>query len=564
MSRSRRNKKRQGASGIPTVPTYSNGTAAEALAPVRPLHEVFAENELLSVDPDRGFVVVAPKPHLALAESPRPVDFREIGATGQATWGGYPRDEYNVKLQGHEGLRLYDQMRRSDGQVRQSLQLIKTPVIAGRWYVQPASTSDEDREVADFVWKCFTEYMTISFKQLLKESLTALDFGHWVWEIVYEPRIVDGTPRIVWKKFAPRHPMDILEWQYDRNGGPKAVTMNKEMGNSRTSEVRIPIDKLVVITWDREGGNLQGTSILRGAYKHWYFKDNLYKIDAIQKERHGIGVPIIKLPPNFSRTDAELADQIGRNLRVNEKAHVVLPPLWELEFAKLEGQPVDAVTSIEHHNRMILANVLGEFTQGQGDTAVFYELFLKSARFVGDVIADSFNQYAVRQLVDYNYSGVDYPTLMVRRIGETTDQRTMSFALRNYVGADLIRADQGMEDWIRTEMDLPRYDESTDRKLEEIERQQEQAELAHARSMEQVAARPAPVGNGEQGRTPNSGAGKQKNKGAKAGLPRQTPAKRKKDPGSNSRVGGPSNNSASEVDKDINKLSEELESLEAD
>jgi len=488
------------------------------------LADILREREVLSVDPEYGYIVTREKPtQLALLTE---VDFTELGTTGQTNYGSFWQDEYNPKLRGLQGLKVYDQMRRSDGQVRQSLLLLKTPVIAGRWYVQAASTSTRDRNVADFVWRCFTEFMTISFNQMLYESLKCLDFGFWVWEKVYDIRVVDGIPRIVWKKFAPRHPLQITEFDYDEHGGPRGIKMMRETANSAT-EVYIPIDKLVIVTWDREGGNVQGTSVLRGAYKHWYFKDNLYKIDAIQKERHGIGVPIIKLPPNFSKNDAKLANEIGRNLRVNEKAHVVLPPMWELEFAKLEGQPVDAITSIEHHNRMILANVLGEFTQGQGDTAVFNDLFLKSARFVGDTIADCFNQWAIRQLVDFNYSRVGYPELKVRRVGETTDHRTLSFALRNYVGADLIRADLPLENWLREETDLPLYDEETDRKIEQLKLQAEMQE----RQFEQQQQLQRESNAGQV-----AGGNKKSSKDNK-------PPQRRNTTGS-ARVGGPSNNSA--------------------
>src|SRR6202000_3063401 len=117
--------------------------------------------------------------------------------------------------------------------------------------------------------------------------------------------------------------------------------------------VNIPINKLLVFSFDKEAGNIEGISLLRSAYKHWYYKDTLYKIDAIQKERHGIGVPVIQMPPGWKKADKDLAEKIGRNLRTNEKAHIVLPPMWNILFAKLEGQPVDCLPSIEHHNQMI-------------------------------------------------------------------------------------------------------------------------------------------------------------------------------------------------------------------
>src|SRR5213076_1826132 len=125
----------------------------------------------------------------------------------------------------------------------------------------------------------------------------------YMFEKVWEPRIIKGKERLVWKKLAPRHPMDVKTWHYDENGGPAAVEMWAPSGDPIQPDVVIPIEKLAVFTFDREAGNVEGISVLRSAYKHWYFKYQLYKIDAIQKERHGLGIPVIKLPVGYSTKD---------------------------------------------------------------------------------------------------------------------------------------------------------------------------------------------------------------------------------------------------------------------
>jgi hypothetical protein len=231
-------------------------------------------------------------------------------------------------------------------------------------------------------------------------------------------------------------------------------------------QVFIPIEKMCVFTHDKECGNIEGISVLRSAYKHWFYKENLYKIDAIQKERHGIGIPVITLPPNFSDEDKRLADNLGANLRTNEKAHVVLPPMWEILMLKMEGQPVDALASAQEHDKMILRNVLGTFLDEGGNQEKAQEFFLKATQFIADQIRDVFNKYAIPQLVDFNWKTVtEYPELRVRRIGDFTDWRTMSFAIRNFVGANVLRPDDDLEEWIRQEMDLPKVDPDTIREV---------------------------------------------------------------------------------------------------
>lgn len=416
----------------------------------------------------------------------------EIGTAVASPWTAWTRREYNQELFGFKGLRVYDKMRKSDGTVRGTLRLGKTPVLSGRWDMIPASDSTRDQNIRDFVWKNLTQWMSTSWPQFLTEALLMLDFGYYMFEKVFahgEDVTADPTAKgkIVWKKFAPRHPMDVKEWFMDINGGPLSVDMwappvsvgdQTPWGSpSRVPNtfqggviqafqrwINIPIDKLLVFSFDKEAGNIEGISVLRSAYKHWYYKDNLYKIDAIQKERHGIGIPVVMLPVGYSPQDKALADQLGRNLRTNDRAHVVLPPNWTLTFAELKGHPVDCLPSIKHHDQMIPTSILGQFmVTEKTDIEEQHTIFLKATRFTADIVLDVINSYAIPQLVNMNWGRSVYPKLIVRRIGEQEDWRTLSFTLRNYVGAGIIVPDDKLENALRDDMGLPRIDAKTAR-----------------------------------------------------------------------------------------------------
>jgi hypothetical protein len=173
-------------------------------------------------------------------------------------------------------------------------------------------------------------------------------------------------------------------------------------------------------------------------------------------------VPIITLPPGYSKADLATAQQLGRNLRTNERAHIVVPPLWEVAFAKLEGHVVDAIKSIEHHNKEIEKNILGVFLEGGGKDEDQI-MFLKATRFIADIVCEIFNCYLVPKIVDYNFVRASYPKLRARRIGEQADWRTISFAIRNLIGAGALVPDDRMERYLRSEMDLPFADPATAR-----------------------------------------------------------------------------------------------------
>jgi len=392
------------------------------------------------------------------------VSINELGSSSPSPWISFNRREYNRALDGLNGLKIYDQMRRNDGTIKGTLRGVKTPVLSARWFIEACDknangeVSVADKNAANFIWKNLTELMSIGWTQVLTEALLSADFGYYMFEIVWDEKVVDGQDRIIVSKLAPRHPMDVKEWFYDANGGPVGVLMYDSEGNWQ-DDVYIPIDKLLVFTFDREAGNIEGISVLRAAYKHWYFKEQLYKIDAIQKERHGIGVPVIKLPPGFTDEDKRLAENMGRNLRTNERAHVTLPPLWDISFAKLEGQPVDALKSIDMHDKAIRESVLLNFMDPAHSTNEEDQMmFLKAQRFIADIICETFNLYLIPKIIDANFQRVGSIKLRARRIGEQADWRTLSFAIRNLIGCGALVPDDPLEEMLREEMDLPAID----------------------------------------------------------------------------------------------------------
>jgi hypothetical protein len=380
--------------------------------------------------------------------------------------------DYNYLFDGITALDTYDKMRRGDASVRAALRLAKTPVLAARWGVDAFDRNDAESVMhAKFIHDALFNKMTISWEQILTEAMLMLEFGWYGFEMVFDTLEWEGAPHTMWKKWAPRSPLDMGGdgWVYDEHGGPEGVWM---LGKEGQPDVFIEIAKMVVFTYDREANNMEGISILRSAYKHWYYKENLYKIDAIQKERHGIGVPVIKLPPGFTPTDKNLADELGRNLRTNEQAHVVLPPYWELMFAKVEGQPTNPIESIQHHDKQIAKNVLGQFvdTGAAASKEQEIDLFMKAIRFTADIVRATINKHAIPQLMNYNFPDVtDYPVLKARRIGEVNELRTLSFAFRNFVGANTIIPDDRLEEWVRDELDMPIPDKSTSRVEEKEE-----------------------------------------------------------------------------------------------
>lgn len=407
-------------------------------------------------------------------EVPRPSDYVEQGVN--SPFYAIPIEYNNALYPRIQALRTYEKMKRNDAQVRLSLRVCKFPVLGADWYVEPASSEQDDKDVAEFIEYNLFTFMTSTWFDVLTHILSFLDYGFSCIEEVFteaawRPDRAASNSRnyTMLRKLAPRPAVTLDRFEYDESGGPvgmwhKKADPNQQYQVLEDDPVLIPIDKMVIFTYDKEGGNLEGQSILRTAFQHWYYKNNLYKIDAIQKERHGIGIPDIILPPGYDDSDLKYAKDMARNLRTNEQAHIVRPMGWEVGFAKPEGQLTNALESAEHHDLMIVRNVLAQFINGtssagttgsRSNMATSFDMLLKSLRQIGAMVCSGLNQHLIPQLVDYNFTVQRYPTLKVRGIGESRDQQMLAAAIRNLVSENVISVDDDFEEYIRQLFDWP-------------------------------------------------------------------------------------------------------------
>lgn len=391
------------------------------------------------------------------------------GASGTYIVNGFLESDYNADLAGIAGLQKYDQMRRSDAQIRATLDVMALPIRSTEWYIEAGKneegeTDEACEEIRKFVEEALFQRMEQPWTEYLREVLTFFEFGFSVFERVYE--VADDH---VWiQKLGYRKQTTIYKWeQEDGTAGitqilPTPTTINGQL----FSQVSIPAAKLLIFSFRKEGDNYAGISVLRSAYRHWYIKDVLYKFDSIRHERQSVGIPYIKLPKAATQEDKDLATQILKDLRANEQSGIVLPSAeWEFGFCDLQaGNTSDVWKSIEHHNAMIAKNVLAMFMElvsGEGGSRALSEdqsdFFLLSLEAVARQIDDVHNRYLIQELVDLNFDvpGASYyPKLAHKKLG-TTDYGTLSTVLATLTGSGIITTDPELETWARKELDLP-------------------------------------------------------------------------------------------------------------
>lgn len=384
--------------------------------------------------------------------------FDEVGSTGTAFISGHlAEEEYNSELQGEKGRLVYDKMRRSDAQVKATLLVCQLPLRAGTWSIETASDEKQDVEIAEFIEDNLFKGMTITWDDFLRHVLLMLSFGFSPFEKVFELR----DDRIAWRKLAPRLPKTLYEWSLDNNGGLQGMTQFVWKGNAYEF-VTIPVEKMLVFTNEREGSNYEGVSILRAVYKHWYYKDHLYRIDAISAERHATGIPKFTHPATADDDAKNKLDVIGARLYAMEQMFVRLSEGYDMTIEGLTGSIRDIMPSIQHHNREIPKAILAHFLELGAENVGSYAMsrdqssfFLMALKATAKNISDTVNRYAIRQLVDYNWPGVKaYPVLKCGGL-ETRNMKEYSEAVTGLIREGALSYDEGLEATLRDMLDMP-------------------------------------------------------------------------------------------------------------
>lgn len=408
----------------------------------------------------------------------------EIGDSGTPIYSGIISDDYNPKFHGQRGVEIYDEMRKSDGTVSAVVQSVMLPILRAKWHLQPVDDTPESVAHKEFIEKALFEIPNTTWSDTLRQALLCMPLGVSVFEKVFEIRAIEGKDYIVWSKFAPRSARTIQAWQTE--SGEPGIQQRKTAGGV----VSIPMDKLLVFTHQKEGDNYDGLSILRPAYKHWHIKNTLYKIDAIAAERQGLGVPYAKLPEGFSEADRAKAEAILKNMRANDQAFLIIPKDYEIGFLDMFARTTrDLTPSISHHNREIAKSVLAQFLDlGSDATGSFAlskdqtNLFLQSLETVADSVCDIFNRYAIKQLIDLNFEGVEeYPRLCYADISRV-DAKALADTYNVLKNSGGLNNDSADEQYFRNLLGLPERTED----VEDMDQPEEDTEDVIDDTLEEV------------------------------------------------------------------------------
>ena len=420
----------------------------------------------------------------------------ELGVTGIKRTGGYIDEEFLPALRGRKAVRVFREMALNDSMVGALLFAIDKLIREVDWKVTPADQTDENVMAADFLESCRDD-MSHSWDDFIGEVLSMLTFG-WSWhEIVYKRRLgpwqkdpkkrskyEDGL--IGWRKMPIRSQETLMRWGFDESGGIRAMV---QMAPPIYKTTVLPIEKSVLFRTSVAKGNPEGVSLLRTAYRSWYFKKRLEEFEAIGVERDLAGMPVARVPSDYltaqpGTQQAKTVDafrKMVRGVRRDENEGLILPvafdrdtkqPLFDFELMSSSGTRMfDTNAIIQRYEQRILMSVLADFIlvghQEVGSYALHTDktgIFRAALNAITGTIADTLNRHVVPKLFDANGWRLDeLPTFEPTNIDPPDLNQLASFISATSAAGMQWFPDPELEKFVR---DIARLPEMTDETVE--------------------------------------------------------------------------------------------------
>lgn len=409
---------------------------------------------------------------------------RTLGRTGLNQHAGVVYEEWLPELQGERGRRVVREMLDQDPVIGGVLLAIRSIIMQVQWDVIPADKSPAAARWAELARTSLHD-MDTDFSDLISDILSFLPYGFSLEEPTFKLRQGDHRDPmkasmyddglIGWADWGPRAQTSVTRWGFE--GDQITGVYQGDGGN----EIFIPKEKLLHFKTSVHKGNPEGRSMLRNAYRPWYFKKHLEQIEAIGVERDLAGLPVAKIPAELFDEENRSADQAAvynaikkgvENIRNDESAAIIVPSdrdekghlLYEIELMSSPGQRQFETTQIiERWDTRILMSMLADFIilghEAVGSFALSNDktnLFATAMGAVIDIIESTLNRQAIKRLMKVNGA----PVALCPRL-EAQDIETNSLPDLGKFVADLAKGgfnlvDLETENYLRSQANLPR------------------------------------------------------------------------------------------------------------
>ena len=445
------------------------------------------------------------------------LNFSDYGSYGLRQYSGWIKEEFLRELQGREAARTYREMMDNSSIIGAMIFTVQQAMRKVTWRVDPAGQANAEAIKYAVFADSLRDDMSHTWDDFVVEMLSMLTYGYSVHEIVYKRRLGRNPPApkseeerpvnepenipqskyddglIGWRRLPIRGQETVLKWFLDENGQITGVTQQPWVGTL----IDIPIEKLLLFRPISHKNNPEGRSILRNAYRDYFFVKRLEELEAILFERMG-GFPVIFLPTDLidkaastntndpdvaaaQRTFAYYKNAIGR-VRIDEQMGLILPSdpyrdedgkptnirMYEFQLVTPQHgrQTVDPDKTIERYSVQMMMTLLADFiklgheVRGTNNLAVTrVDMFYAAIEGWLNAAADVLNRFALPRLFKMNGFPEDMVPKYVPDMPQRLDLDSLGTFIANIAKAGMpLFPNDEVEAFIRDAAGFPELD----------------------------------------------------------------------------------------------------------
>ena len=305
----------------------------------------------------------------------------------------------------------YEHMETNNPEIGSNFRTRRHQMLSYGWTVEPASSEEKDKEVAEFVKYALghIEY------EILEESLRSLMYAirdeFVALQIV--PKIYNRGP---WAGKAG------LFWLKPIN----RISLNPVLDNKRLKEFKIgqqvyPAEQFLIYKHEPNAKNPMGSSLFKALlWYDWFYKNGM-KYWSVYLERFGMPLALVKYGENLKQVDKDAIKEAVLN--INAGFSVSVPKNTEIDLLKaMVSGKTGYENYIKHCGDMAVKLILGQtLATGVSDNAtraqavVHKETKNEYSTVDSQGIEGAVNRQVIPLLVLWNFPERDLPTFVIKK-----------------------------------------------------------------------------------------------------------------------------------------------------
>lgn len=325
--------------------------------------------------------------------------------------------EENGLLLFPENVRAYSKMLKTDSQLQGLANGCLWPIFRMRFYLDDngADESDVTNTSEDFnlpigrlepgqqedKFHIKRTQHRFKFVEHLSEALRSVLLGVTIFE--QAGYIDDQTLDFHLTKLARRPAQTIVEAKQNRDGG---VEWLRQRGYE---EPNLDINRLVLYSFQKDGANWTGQSLLRAAYAPWLLKDRSMRIGVMNLQRAGVGTPIIEAHPGASDAELIVLNRMAEKWKGGDRSGGAVPYGAKVRLVGVEGSQPDAAGFVKLMNEEMARAFLQMFMQlGQSSSgsralgSAFIDWHKMTLEYIANWFCDIFNEHVIEDIIEWN------------------------------------------------------------------------------------------------------------------------------------------------------------------